>query len=143
MKRFVQALSVSALVFWMVAGGSVTQAHEGHEHDAPKAVAAPKGGIIQPLHEGYVEVVAKGKDLKIYVYDKDVKPYVMADVKVEAKAILPRTKGSIDLIVSAKSDSFESSFDAKNAHRYTLVLSVKQTSEPKPIELKYTIEPRK
>ncbi len=143
MKRFVQTLSVFVLVVSSIVGGLVANAHEGKEHDAPKVVSAPKGGIIQPLHEGYVEVVAKGKDLKIYVYDKDVKPYAMTDVKVEAKAILPRTKGPIDLIVSAKSDSFESSFDAKGAHRYTLVLSVKQTSEPKPIDLKYTIEPRK
>lgn len=144
MNRFIQICLVAMMV--SLAGFAVTEAHEGHEHDAPKVVVAPKGGSIQPLEGGYVEVVSKGKDLKVFVYKKDLTPMATAKVQIRAKAILPRTKGPVGIKLSAMAGGFESHFDAKSAHRYTLVLNVSlgvlPTKRSKPAELKFTIEPR-
>lgn len=150
MKHLIQVSLVAAAV--ILAGKFTVQAHEGHDHDAPKVVAAPKGGLIQPIQDGYVEVVAKGKDLKVYIYDQAVKiqptASLAAKLTIGARAILPRTKGPIDLTLKTMPEYFETTFDAKSTHRYTLVISVaqvaeKQSTASKPNELKFTIEPRK
>lgn len=139
MKNALIAISVIVLSFSVVKGFG----HEGHEHDLPKTVSAPKGGDIRAMYEGFVEVVSKGNDLKIYVYDKDLKPYQTKDLELQAKTILPRVKGANDLNVAAKENFFEGMFDAKGAHRYTLLLSVKRVSDSKPTELRFNVEPRK
>lgn len=118
-------------------------AHEGHDHDSPKNVQAPKGGVIKSLEETMVEVVSKGKDVKIYLYDKDLKPQEVAAYKVTAQAELPKAKKKEEVVLTAKGNYFESSFDAKGAHRYTLILTVVDPKTGHDDSLKFTIEPRK
>jgi hypothetical protein len=139
MKNALIALSVVLLSLSVVKGFG----HEGHEHDLPKTLSAPRGGDIRALYEGFVEVVSKGHELKIFVYDKDLKPYQTKDIQLQAKTVLPRVKGANSLNVAAKENFFEGMFDAKGAHRYTLLLSIKRISDSKPTELRFTVEPRK
>ncbi|AGH94728.1 hypothetical protein [Pseudobdellovibrio exovorus] len=118
-------------------------AHEGHDHDAPKGVVAPKGGLIKSLEQSYVEVVAKGQNLKVYFYDKDLKPQDATTYKVTAKAVKPRVKQHDSITFKASKDLLEADYDAKKVHRYTLELDIKDPKEDHADSLKFVIEPRK
>ena len=122
---------------------SPLMAHEGHNHDAPTTLKAPKGGVIKALDQARVEVVSKGKDLKIFVYDKEMKPAPTTEFQIAAKAELPRTKKEEDVKLASKETFFEGSFDAKGAHRYTLKLAVTDSKTSRTDHLTFTIEPRK
>jgi hypothetical protein len=117
--------------------------HEGHDHDGPVKVQAPKGGIIKMREADYVEVVSKGNAFTVYLYDKDLKAQNPKDYTVSAKVQKPRSKKAEDVKLEAKEMAFEGSYDAKGAHRYTLILSVKNAGEDHGDKLKYTIEPKK
>lgn len=125
----------------LIAGG--IQAHEGHDHNGPAGVQAPKGGMIKGNEDTYLEVVSKGKDLKIYVYDINLKPLDPGTRAIKAEVQLPRSKKSEDLALTAKESMLEATYDAKKAHRYTLILSVKSPQEDHADKLKFTIEPKK
>ena len=122
---------------------AVTHAHEGG-HDAPGLVQAPKGGEIKAIEEAYIEVLSQKNEVKIYFYQKDLKPF--ADLKkftVSAEAQLPRTKIMTPLTLKESGGSLTTKFDAKGAHRYTLVLKVKDSSHGHDDRLNFTIEPRR
>jgi hypothetical protein len=116
-------------------------AHEGH--DEPVSVQAPKGGVIKGIEDAYIEVVVKGKDVKIYFYDKDLKPQDVSTFKVSAVAELPRGKKAEPVTLKAQGTSFEASFDAKGAHRYSLVLTVVDAKHGHDDKLTFTVEPKR
>ncbi|WP_415063054.1 hypothetical protein [Bdellovibrio sp.] len=122
---------------------STTWAHEGHDHDAPKTIQAPKGGVLKGTESFNVEVVSKGKDLKVYFYDLEMKPKDIQNYKIDAKIELPRNKKTDTMTFKASSNFLEGSYDAKGAHRYTLILDVLAPEAGHPDTLKFTIEPRK
>jgi hypothetical protein len=142
--------SVPVLLSILLAmSGSLVAAHEGHDHDAPKNITAPKLGVMKSLEETYVEVVSKGKELQVYLYDKErkpndkeLKPKSVTGFVVSAKAKMPRTKKQEDIPLTAKETSFEGSFDAKGSHRYTLILSIKDPKTGHDDKLNFTIEPK-
>ncbi len=118
-------------------------AHEGHDHDAPTALKAPKGGVIKALDEARVEVVYKGKNVKVYVYDQEGKPASASRFKIDAKAMMPRGKKEDVIALAAKENFFEAEYDAKGIHRYTLKLNVTDSKTGRTDPLTFTIEPRK
>lgn len=122
-------------------------AHEGHDHDAPGKVDAPKGGMIKSTEEYHVEVVAKGADIKVYLYELDLKPADAAKFKVTLAAELPRSKKSEPLTFKATGNMLEASFNAKGAHRYTLIVNTQKLGEDHGHshgdKLTFTVEPRK
>jgi len=119
------------------------QAHEGHDHDAPVTIKAPKGGMIKALDIALVEVVSKGKDIKVYVYDQELKPRPAATFTIVAKAEMPRTKKVEPVSLVDKGEWFEGSFDAKGVHRYTLRLAVTDQKTGRTDPISFIIEPRK
>lgn len=119
------------------------QAHEGHDHNGPAGVQAPKGGQIRGREEDFIEVVSKGKEIKIYIYDKELKPLDASQYTATAKVQLPRVKKAEDLALTIKDNALEASYEAKKTHRYTLLLTVKGPKEAHADTLKYTIEPKK
>lgn len=120
-----------------------TLAHEGHDHDSPRGIVAPKGGVIKSLEETSIEVVAKGNDLFLYFYDHNMKPQSVLNYQVKAKAEMPRTKKQEDIPLVAKETWFEATYDAKGSHRYTLIVSFRDPKMDHDDQLKYTIEPKK
>lgn len=131
--KIVLAVSIVATSFAM--------AHEGH--DEPVSVQAPKGGVIKGIENAYIEVVVKGKDVKIYFYDKEMKPQDVSAFKVSAAAELPRTKKTEPVTLKAQGNSFEAVFDAKGAHRYSLVLTVVDPKHGHDDKLTFTVEPKR
>lgn len=138
MKKFL-IMAAIAIGAW----SSNTLAHEGHDHDAPVTLKAPKGGLIKALDESRIEVVAKGTELKVYVYDKEMKPAQASRFQLVASAELPRLKKVDSLTLSAQKTFFEGNYDAKGAHRYTLKLAVTDSKTNRTDNLTFTIEPRK
>lgn len=134
---------IPALLVLLAMTVRTAQAHEGHDHDGPTTLQAPKGGVIKALEETRVEVTSKGKQLKIYLYDKNLKPQPISGFKVTAQAQLPRSKKVEDLRLLPKENHFEAEYDAKGLHRYTLLLSVDDPKTGHKDQLSFTIEPRK
>lgn len=118
-------------------------AHEGHDHDMPTSAKAMKGGVIQSLEKTLIEVVNHKQNLKIYIYNREMKPVTVADYGVQATAELPRSKKQEPISLVDKGQHLEATFDAKGLHRYTLILTLKQPTESHSDTLKFTIEPRK
>jgi len=118
-------------------------AHGGDDHDAPITMNAPKGGVVKGLEETNVEVVSKGKELTIYLYDKGMKPKSVSGFTVTAKAELPRSKKQDEIKLTAKENSYSASYDAKGLHRYTLLVAIKDPATGHDDRLKFTIEPKK
>ncbi len=136
MKKLITTALISLFV-------STSFAHEGHDHDSPKSLKAPKGGIIKSLEESYIEVVSKGKDLKIYIYDKEMKQKDPSTFKASATAEMPRTKKKESIPLQVKENTLEASYDAKGAHRYTLTVEVTDPAVGHKDSLQFTIEPKK
>lgn len=114
-------------------------AHEGHDH-GPSQVQAPKGGIVRSLETVHLELLSKGKNLNVYVYDMNFKPEDVTKFPVSATVALPRKKAQA-LTFSPKGDHWEAEFDAKGAHRYTLEMKIKQDGHEDKV--KFTVEPGK
>lgn len=133
-----------ALLFALVLSTApAAMAHMGHDHDTPTTLKAPKGGVIKSLDEAHVEVVNKGKDLKVYVYDQASKPAQASRFNIVAEGQLPRGGKKEVITLAAKDTYFEGAYDAKGSHRYTLRLTVTDSKTTRTDTLTYTIEPRK
>lgn len=133
------AVAVSVV---LALGGNLVLAHEGHDHDAPKKILAPKGGVMKSLEETHVEVVSKGKNIQIFLYDYEMKAKPVTGFVVSAKAEMPRTKKQEEIVLTAKESSYEASYDAKGSHRYTLMLAIKDPKTGHDDKLNFTIEPK-
>lgn len=118
-------------------------AHEGHDHDAPATVQAPKGGMIKSLEQTHVEVLSQGSALKIYLYGKDLKTKPLTGFKVSAQVERPRSSKKEPLSLTAREGYYEAQYEAKGLHRYTLILSITDPQEGHADELKFTVEPGK
>lgn len=136
-------LMISSALTLTLGSPLLVWSHEGHDHDTPKSVQAPKSGILKSMENIYVEVVSKGKDLKIYIYDKELKVQDVKTYKVSALTEKPRLKKQEKLELIDKGTYFEATYDAQGSHRYTLILTVKDPSEDHDDKLKFTIEPKK
>lgn len=118
-------------------------AHGGHDHDAAQTMNAPKGGVVKSLEKTNVEVVSKGNNLSINLYDKEMKPKATSGFTVTAAAELPRSKKRDEIKLVVKEFSYEAVYDAKGVHRYTFIVSIKDPATGHDDKLKYTIEPKR
>lgn len=132
-KCFTYALTAAAMLF----ASMPAVAHEGHA-DAPGTVAAPHGGKILGVSGLYLEVLRNQDELTIFPFSHDLKPVSLADLKLDLQLELPRKKETTRLVATPKGDFWIIKIDAKDAHRYTVVLSVK--SKEKSGTVKYTVE---
>ena len=111
-------------------------------HDSG-GVKPQKGGVIQSLETIHVEFVNIGKEIFIYVFNKDnpPKPLDTKDYPVSAKVILPRKGGEEKVNLEAKESHWVAKYDPKGLHRYTFELTIEQGGHTD--HLKFTVEPKK
>lgn len=112
-------------------------AHGDHDH-GPTSKTSPNGGRMIETETLHVEVVAKDKEIKIYVYDVDLKPLEnlkVLDAKFATK--LPR-KDKVTLDAKINKDHFLATFDKGSVHRYDLEVTL--THGGHTDTLKWTIE---
>lgn len=114
-------------------------AHEGHHH-GPSAVTPPKGGMINSLETVHLEMLQQGEMVKIYIYNKDLKPVAAKDYPVSATATRPRQKTE-DVKLITQKNHWEFNYDSKGAHRYKLVLTIEQGGHKDKVH--WNIEPKK
>ncbi len=123
--------------------GEAAYGHGGEDHDTPMTMNAPKGGVVKALEKTNVEVVAKGKVIFIYLYDKEMKPKSNSGFIVSAKAELPRSKKQDEIKLTSKETYYDATYDANGLHRYTLLVAIKDPATGHDDRLKFTIEPKK
>lgn len=131
MKRMILTILFSfGLVF-------AARAHEGHGDIG--SIQPPKGGVVKSLETVHLEMVNLGKEIRIYVYDKEVKPQPTKDYPLTAKVQLPRKKGTQDLKLDDKGTHWVTQFDPKGAHRFDLILNIEQGGHKDTVT--FTVEP--
>jgi hypothetical protein len=120
-------------------------AHEGHDHDGPSSFQPKNGGVVKSTEEVNVEVVTKDQNLEIYFYDNAGNPFDLTKLQFKAEAQLPKSKKKTAIALEQKATFQEAKFDAKGAHRYTLILhlTLKEENAVHKDTLKFTIEPKK
>lgn len=130
-------------VFLSVMPATPAWSHEG-DHGAPGVVQAPKGGDIKAIEDAYIEVLSQKDGIKIYFYSHDMKPITnLKQFTVTAEAQLPRDKQMTPLALKESGGVLSTSFDPKRAHRFTLVLKVKDANHDHADRLNFTIETRR
>lgn len=67
--NFLKVSNFVALILSVVVGSTVL-AGEGHDHDhdhgSTSMMAAQKGGVVKAYDQGFLEMVVKGKNVKVY-----------------------------------------------------------------------------
>ncbi len=129
---------LTAITIATLVGPFKSGAHEGH-HETPGALTAPHGGLIKETKQLYLELVTEKSGVKIYPFDRAMKPVAPKDVKLDAKMQVPRRKKQEDVKFEMKDDHFVANVDAQGAHRYDLNLSV--THNSKAEKVKFSVEP--
>ena len=105
------------LSFSFVAG-----AHEGHSH-GPAIKAAPHGGVLREGKDNAVEVVADNNEIKVYVFDMQMKPVALNGMSLAGTAQVPR-KDKKALAFQTAGDYFKGNADVGSAYRYELNLEL-------------------
>lgn len=122
------------------------QAHEG-DH-GPGSVPLQKGGVMRALETVNLELVFKEGEVRIYPFDVKTDPKNPGKLApsqpdqypVSATVELPRSKPQ-PLPLKVSGDHWLAKFDPKGAHRFTVVLDIKQGGHEDKI--KWTVEPKK
>lgn len=141
MKAIKKIMTSILFCIGLIAGAEVL-AHEDHGHDHGKSSMMPaqKGGVVKAYDEGFLELVVKGKNIKVYFYNSDFSAKDLKKVKLQAKAIFPRKKGEEVLNGKVLDNVFELDYENKNHHRYELQMKVEEQGHDHPDTLKFTIE---
>lgn len=88
-------------------------------------VKAPKGGEIKPIRDGYIEVVQGRGSIKIFLYDKNLKPEKqLKDFSIVAEVQRPYTKDLENLELRPTRGGFTASFDPSSDRKYNLDLGI-------------------
>ncbi|MCB0420605.1 MAG: hypothetical protein KDD61_06400 [Bdellovibrionales bacterium] len=111
-------------------------------HDSG-AIKPQKGGVLKSLESVHLELVQMGQEIRIYVYNTETPPKAekVSQFPVSAKVVLPRKKGTQDLVLKANGDHWTTSYDAKGIHRFDFVLTIEQNGHKDKVV--FTVEPKK
>lgn len=119
---FVLALALCTQIF----------AHEEHNHEAAVEVA-PHGGVLRDARPYKSELVIQGELVKIYVYDKDVKPVAKEKLKsiIKGQLAFPKDKKKRDVVFKLSGDFYEARIPGiDKVHRYDLHVTLEIEGQP-------------
>lgn len=97
-------------------------AHDEHNHEAAME-AAPHGGILRNAPPFKAELTLSKDQVKIFVYDKDVKPVAKEKLKdsVKGQVALPKDKKKREVTFKLAGDAYEAKIAGiDKVHRYDL-----------------------
>ncbi len=98
-------------------------AHDGHSHEA-SAQTAPHGGNLRDAGEVRGEVVIKGDEITLYVYDKHMKPITLEKGELAGVVQFPKEK-SKPIVLKKKGEVFVTTVKGiSKVHRYDLHIDV-------------------
>jgi hypothetical protein len=113
-------------------------AHEGHDK-TPGAVTAPHGGQIKGGDQHFVEVVFESSNVRVYIFDHDMKKVDLKALKIDGTLKLPKASKPSEVKLNANGDFFEGKVEVKGAHRFALDLTINH--ESKKEKFTFNIEP--
>jgi hypothetical protein len=98
-------------------------AGDGHNHEAA-VEAAPHGGTLRNAGEYKAEIVINGDTLKLYVYDKQLKPLKVEKAELTGDVQFPKEK-SKPITFKKAGDAFEATVKGiSKVHRYDMHVNV-------------------
>lgn len=113
MKNFLLATS---LVFGAAAP---LMAGDGHNHEAA-VESAPRGGLLRNAGDYKAEIVINGDKLKLYVYDKQLKPIKLEKAELSGDVQFPKEK-SKPITFKKAGDAYETTVKGiSKVHRYDM-----------------------
>lgn len=95
-------------------------AHEGHVHEAA-IEAPPHGGLLRDADPFKSEVVLNGDLVKLYIYDKNLKPVKLDKDVLKGEFLFPRDKKPKPVEFKRKGEFYEAALNGiKKVHRFDL-----------------------
>jgi hypothetical protein len=112
------------LVSFIVFGTAGTLcAGEGHNHEAA-VESAPRGGTLRNAGDYKAEIVINGDQLKLYVYDKKLKPIQMDKAEITGDVQFPKEK-SKPITFKKVGESYEVTIKGiSKVHRYDMHINL-------------------
>lgn len=97
--------------------------HDGHSHEA-SAQTAPHGGSLRDAGEIKGEVVIKGDEITLYIYDKHLKPLTLDKAELSGEVQFPKEKAK-PITLKKKGEVFVANVKGiSKVHRYDLHINV-------------------
>ncbi len=131
-------LTLFTLASVLCVAPAIVNAEEGHEHEHEQ-VGGPKGGRLldntDPRAEFFVE---KDRSITVAFYDDNLKPVPVADQSVLVIADTKEGKSQIEF--EKKGDVLVSKERLPQAESVNLVVQIKQSSDAKPQNFRFTYE---
>lgn len=119
------------LLLWatfMALSASPAQAHEGHAHESSHEVP-PHGGNLRAAGDLKGEIVISGDTLKLYLYDKVLKPLKIEKTELKGEVQFPKEK-SKPVSFKKKGEFYEATLKGiSKTHRYDLHINVEQAGK--------------
>ncbi|WP_141731710.1 hypothetical protein [Oligoflexus tunisiensis] len=117
MKAFLVSMSL------LLGTAAPLMAHEGHNHEAA-VEAAPHGGTLRNAGDYKAEIVINGDNLKLYVYDKKLKPVKLEKAELTGDVQFPKEK-SKPVTFKKAGDYYEATVKGiTKVHRYDMHVNI-------------------
>ncbi|HYX37749.1 MAG TPA: hypothetical protein VE954_32000 [Oligoflexus sp.] len=80
-----------ALTSLLLGAAAPLMAHDGHNHEAATETA-PHGGTLRNAGDYKAEIVINGDNLKLYIFDKQLKPMKLEKAELTGDVQFPKEK---------------------------------------------------
>jgi hypothetical protein len=98
-------------------------AHDAHNHEAA-VESAPHGGTLRNAGDLKAEIVIKGDAVKLYIYDKQLKPAKLDVAEFKGEVQFPKEKAK-PIIFKRVGDLYEVTIKGiSKTHRYDMHVNV-------------------
>ncbi len=106
-----------------------------------KPIRAPNGGEIKPTVDGYMEVVNDRDLIRIYLYDKNLKPQKqLKDVSIVAEVQRATVKDHVNLELKPTAGGFAAKFDAGETLKFYLDIGIVNRKSGSADRLSFDVE---
>lgn len=117
-------LSSGALIIAMAAAATASaplaHSHEGHVHEAA-VETAPHGGMLRNADPFKSELLVKGDSVKLFIYDKQLKPVKPTEPTLKGDLQFPREKKFTSVTFTRKGDHYVATVPGiSKKHRFDL-----------------------
>jgi hypothetical protein len=112
------------IILALLAVAPFARSHEGHVHEAALE-AAPRGGVLRDAEPFKAEAVLKGDVVRVYVYNKELKPLDLDQPEARGEVQFPRQKAKT-VTFKRQGECYEATIKGiSKVHRYDLHLHLK------------------
>jgi len=107
----------------LVSLSATLEAHEEHNHEAA-VESAPRGGTLRNAGEYKSEIVVNGDVIKLYVYDKQLKPIKLDAAQFSGEVQFPKEKAK-PIVFKRNGEFYEVTVKGiSKTHRYDMHVTI-------------------